>query len=377
MGRNDGAIRRNANMRMMEHTMPRGINAACLAALALVLLALGASAQRAGRAANAPPPVLDLTKLADGIYVQVSNPDSDAVSNSGIVVLDSGVLVFDTHFTPEAGDALLEKIRGVTPKQVRYIVNSHFHPDHTHGNQSFPTAKQIIGSSRTRRDMLERDLPKLNQAQAMAQSQIEQLSKDLSQASGDLKKQEALRAQLGQRQAFMRRMSALKIVPPNMTFEDRMSFIDAGREVEFLYLGAGHTDGDIVLLLPQEKIAFLGDLFFHDGIPNVEDANLAEWTKTLHDVLKLDARTFVPGHGLAGTREDVEKFLGYFEDLKALVEPAVTRGEPLEQIVQDLRLPAKYSSYSFQNLFPANLQKMYMELKAAQAAAAAQDKIKK
>ena len=318
----------------------------------------------------------DLSKLAEGVFAQIVSADGDAVSNSGVIILDSGVLVFDTHYTMEAGEALLEKITAISAKPVRYIVNSHFHPDHTHGNQAFQTVRQIIGSTNTRRDMLAKDLPALNQTQAIVQSHVEQLSKDLS-TEHDARAQAALRAQLNERQAFMRRMSAIRILAPYMTFDDDMTIVDGDRSLQLLYLGKAHTDDDIVLYLPQEKIAFLGDIFFHDAIPNVEDASILEWMKTLLEVLKLDARTFVPGHGSVGARTDVVGFLNYFEDLKALVEPAVTHGESLEQLLGEMRLPVKYSSYNFQKFFPANVQKMYAEIKAGQAGPTTQEIVKK
>ena len=290
----------------------------------------------------------ELQKLCDGVFVRIVNPDSDEVANCGVVILESGVVLFDTHFTPEAGEALEELIKGVTAHPVRYLVNSHFHPDHTHGNQAFATARHIIGSTLTRRDMLQKDMPALNRMQIIAQGQVEKLGRELSQEK-DAGKQESLRSQLKAHQAFMRRLSSLKILAPVMTLDDSLSLVDSGREVNLLYFGAGHTEGDIVLYLPEEKVAFLGDLFFND------------------------ARIYVPGHGRVGARQDVEEFLGYLEDLKALVEPAVKHGDSLEQVVHDLRLPPKYASFSFQNFFPANLQKMYAELKAAQAAAAPQE----
>ena len=318
----------------------------------------------------------ELSKLADGVFAQIVNADGDAVSNSGVVILDSGVLVFDTHYTPEAGETLLAKITAVTARPVRYIVNSHFHPDHTHGNQVFPTVRQIIGSTNTRRDMLAKDLPALNQTQAIVQSQVVQLSKDLS-SEHDARAQAALRAQLNERQVFMRRMSSIKILAPVMTFDDNLTIVDGERSVRLFYLGKAHTDGDIVLYLPQEKIAFLGDIFFHDAIPNVEDASILEWMKTLQEALKLDARTFVPGHGQVGARTDVEGFLNYFEDLKTLVEPAVAHGESLEQLLGEARLPVKYSSYSFQKFFAANVQKLYAEIKAGQLGPTTQETLKK
>jgi glyoxylase-like metal-dependent hydrolase (beta-lactamase superfamily II) len=318
----------------------------------------------------------ELSKLAEGVFAQIVSADGDAVSNSGVVVLDSGVLIFDTHYTLEAGEALLEKVTAASARPVRYIVNSHFHADHTHGNQAFPSVRQIIGSTNTRRDMLAKDLAALNQTQAIVQSQVEQLSKELT-SEHDARAQAALRAQLNERQAFMRRMSSIRILAPVMTFDDTLTIVDGDRSVQLLYLGKAHTDDDIVLYLPQEKIAFLGDIFFHDAIPNVEDASILEWMKTLQEVLKLDARMFVPGHGPVGARRDLEGVLNYFEDLKALVEPAVAHGESLEQFLGEVRLPAKYSSFSFQKFFPANVQKLYAEIKASQPGTTIQQTVKK
>lgn len=151
-----------------------------------------------------------------------------------------------------------------------------------------------------------------------------------------------------------------------MTIDERLSIVDGKREVELRYVGIGHTDGDIILYLPAEKIAFVGDLFFNAALPNSQDANLLEWMKTLDEILKLDAEKFVPGHGPVGTKKDVREFLSYLEELKSLVEPAVTRGDSMEQLMRDAQVPARFASYNFQNFFPANVQEMYVELRALQ-----------
>jgi glyoxylase-like metal-dependent hydrolase (beta-lactamase superfamily II) len=114
----------------------------------------------------------EITKLAESVFVRVVSPDGDAVSNAGFIVLNHCVLVVDTHFTPEAGQALLGAIRSITSKPVLYVVNTHAHADHTHGNQVFPDA-QLIGSVAARRAVLESDLPALNRTVSVAQSQIE------------------------------------------------------------------------------------------------------------------------------------------------------------------------------------------------------------
>jgi glyoxylase-like metal-dependent hydrolase (beta-lactamase superfamily II) len=314
----------------------------------------------------------DLMRLANGVYVHLVTPDSDAVGNAGVVLLEDAVLVFDTHFTPGAGRALRQKIRRLTHLPVRFIVVSHFHPDHTHGNQSFLEAWQILGSTNTRRDMLERDLPSLNRSRELAQSDIDLKQKRIDKLNNAMLRAELTSEIIGRRR-FLENLAALKIIPPAMTLDDSLTLVDRSRELQLMFLGNGHTEGDIVLLLPRERIAFLGDLFFNRGLPNTQDANIHEWMKTLAEVLELPADTFVPGHGPIATRYEVERFLDYFETLRAMLEPAVMRGDTLEQVLQDVRVPGRYGYYDFQNFFPLNVQKMYAELKALKLAADASE----
>ena len=83
-----------------------------------------------------------LIKVAENVYARIASPNGNAGGNSGFVILDNSVVVFDTHFTPEEGQQLLDEIRSITPLPVRYVVNSNYHPDHTHGNQVFKNSIQ-------------------------------------------------------------------------------------------------------------------------------------------------------------------------------------------------------------------------------------------
>jgi glyoxylase-like metal-dependent hydrolase (beta-lactamase superfamily II) len=302
--------------------------------------------------------------LTDGIYARIVHPDGNAVGNSGFIVLQKGVLVFDTHFTPEAGRELLEDIRTVTSKPVRYVVNSHYHPDHTHGNQAFPGA-QVIANRGTREDILQKDLPSLNRTIQVAQSQLERMQSTAAKET-DPRRLETLKQQIRSQQEYLSTLSKLKIIPPFVVLEDYLSVQDGFREVRIQFLGPGHTDTDTILYIPSERIVFCGDLFFKDAIPNVQDADILKWMETIKQILKLDADRFVPGHGIVGNRRDVEEFLAYFEGLRLLVEPYVTRGEGVERAIGEIRVPAEYSGYRFMNFFRANVQKMYAELKMLQ-----------
>jgi cyclase len=331
-----------------------------------------------------PLPVRDsaeLIKIAEGVYADIVSPDGNAVGNSGIVVLDRGVLVFDTHFTPEAGQALAGKIRALTSKPIQHVVYSHFHPDHTHGTQSLQGTPQIIGSTISRSEILQKDVAALNRSVAAAQTQLEKMRKALDEEADPIAKRR-LRTQINTRQEFFDRMSRQSVLAPIVTVDDSLLLVDGKRQIQIRYLGKGHTDGDLILYLPAEKIVFLGDLFFNAALPNVQDATLLVWIKTLEEALKLDAEKFVPGHGAVGSREDVKAFIKYLEELRGWIEPAVARGDGLDQVIHEVQLPGKYSSYGFQNFFPSNVQKMYEELKTQQleaeaAQAEAEKKLKK
>jgi cyclase len=201
----------------------------------------------------------------------------------------------------------------------------------------------------------------------IAQTQLTKLRQDMSKETVPAQIQR-LREQIKSREEYLQTASRLKITAPVVALDDSLTIQDGKQEAQLLFLGAGHTDGDIVLFLPAQKIVFAGDLFFNNAIPNVQDANILQWIKTLEEVLKLDADKFIPGHGPAGSKKDVESFMRYLEELKALVLPSVDRGDGMEQALRDIQMPANYASWQFQNFFQSNIQKMFAELKSQQLA---------
>ena len=309
-----------------------------------------------------------LTKIADNVYAQIVNPDGDAVSNSGIVILEHSVLVFrhPLHAGSRPGFACCNPLHYAKAGFLRSEQPCACGP---YARKPGISNAQLIASSATRRDVLERDLPSLNRTIGITQSQMEELRRDMSKEA-DAAQIKRLSEQIKSREDYVQAMSRLKIVAPFVTLDDNLKIQDGKQEARILYLGKGHTDGDVVLFLPAQKIVFAGDLFFNDAIPNVQDASVLAWMKTLEEVLKLDADKFVPGHGGVGSRKDVEKFLAYFQELQSLVKEAIERGDSMEQATNEIVMPAKFSSYRFQNFFPSNIQKMFAELKALQASGA-------
>jgi glyoxylase-like metal-dependent hydrolase (beta-lactamase superfamily II) len=261
--------------------------------------------------------------------------------------------VVDTTYS-EAAQALLAAIRSITLKPVLYVVNSHAHADHTHGNQAFADA-QLIGSSAARQDVLQTDLPSLNRTMAVTQSQLEKLRREIGKEK-DSAQVQRLREQIKTRETYVQTMSQLKITAPFVTLDDAIRIQDGEQEVRILYLGKGHTDGDVVVYMPALKIAFVGDLFFNEAIPNVQDATVLSWMKTLEEVLKLDADKFIPGHGAVGSRKEVQNFLAYLETLRSLVKAAVERGDSVEQATRDI-VSRKHAAYRFRISSPPTFRK--------------------
>jgi cyclase len=352
-------------LRAGDQASEAGVIVVLVAALALsfpVAEWAGADVSRQQKA-DQPKEVDGWTSLADGVQARVVPAAGNAVSNAGFVVLDHGVVVFDAHFSRDAGDALLARIRSTTPKPVLYLVSSHFHPDHTQGMQSFPSGVQTLSSTNTRRDLLQKNLPVLNRGIAALQSQLEGLRKAMAAAQVPEQK-ETLRSQIAAREQQLQRLSALKVTAPALTTDDSFEMTD-GRTIRVFSPGPGHTEGDLVLYLPDSKILFAGDLFFNGSLPNTQDAKVLQWMNTITELLKIDAEKVVPGHGAVGGKSDLRRFLAYFEELKAKIEPAVVRGDPLEQVLRDVQIPDMARGWEFQNFFPGNVQRMYSELKAA------------
>jgi glyoxylase-like metal-dependent hydrolase (beta-lactamase superfamily II) len=186
--------------------------------------------------------------------------------NTGVVVGDDAVMVIDTQATPVMAQDVIRRIRDVTDKPIRYVTLSHYHAVRVLGATGYKP-EHIIASRDTYDLIVERG------AQDM-QSEIER---------------------------FPRLFRAVESVPgltwPTIVFEKRMTLMLGKLQVEIMQLGRGHTKGDTVVWLPQEKILFSGDLVEYGATPYTGDAYLTDWPATLDAIAALGAQKLVPGRG--------------------------------------------------------------------------------
>jgi cyclase len=234
-------------------------------------------------------------KIADGIYYATGGSGS----NNVVIVNDADVMLVDDGTTPAAARAFLEDIKLLTNKPVRYVVNTHFHYDHTDGNSVFGPDVDIIGHEYVRTailtfNVLNREPYTTSQGTAVP-ARIEALKKQIAEEK-DAGKKGTLETQLAAAQKGLQELKEIKPTPPNVTYSSKMIFHKGQREIQLLFLGRGHTGGDTVVFLPKERIVCTGDLM-ESRLAYMGDAFFDEWVTTLEALKKLDFGLVLPGHG--------------------------------------------------------------------------------
>lgn len=279
---------------------------------------------------------VSFTKLSDHAYAYTAEGDP----NTGVVIGDNAVMVIDTQATPAMAQDVIRRIREVTDKPIKYVVLSHYHAVRVLGASAYQP-EHIIASQDTYDLIVERG--------------------EADKAS-----------EMGR---FPRLFRAVETIPPGLTwptitFTGKMTLWLGKLEVQLLQLGRGHTKGDTVVWLPQERILFSGDLVEFDATPYAGDAYFRDWPKTLDNIAALQPAKLVPGRGAAlTTPEQVQAGLAgtkaFIEDVRAAVEEGVRAGKDLRAVYKATyaRLQPKYGRWViFDHCMPFDVTRCYDEL---------------
>jgi len=315
--------------------------------------------------AQAPSAALThkFTQIAPGIYSAVGIGAPNVGSNSAVIINRDDVVVVDAHISPEAGRVLLKEIRTLTDKPVRTLIDTHFHYDHTNGNQVFAPPIEIIGHEFTRQkpagDILQRGM-------------FADLLRGLPQQLADLRSRAAaeqdatakarLEQQVKSQEAFAQQITETKPTPPTTTIQDHMTLFRGDREIRLLFLGRGHTGGDLVVYLPKERVLCTGDLLVNQ-IANLIDGYVNEWPDTLEKLRPLDFDDVIQGHGepFKG-KERIDWFQAYLRDLwkqtTALHDQKVAATDAAKRIDMTAH-KQHYASISAPGVNPAPVSRMY------------------
>ncbi len=298
-----------------------------------------------------------LTQLADGVYAAIAIEGTGSGSNAGIIDLGERTLVFDTFLTPQAGDDLHAAAEQLLGRPVAYVINSHFHADHVHGNQAFGAETVIISTGRTRELLETRGAKAILDYKTRAQEHLQSLEAKLA-AEQDEQERKGLALQIAEDRELIAAAPRLALRLPDQTFEERLVFHGSKRSAELLCYGGGHTDSDAFLVLPNEKLAFMGDLLFVQSHLWIGDGHPEEWLRILGRMPEVGLQTVVPGHGPIGTPEDFQAEVDYIKMLEQIVARALKSGKSAEE-AQATPIPEAYANWAWREGFGYNIGALY------------------
>jgi len=288
-----------------------------------------------------------LEKLADGVYAALAEEATGASQcNSAIIDLGNYTLIFDTFLTPKAAVDLKYAAEELTGRPASFVVNSHFHYDHWLGNQVFDERTSILASKLTRELIMNQAAPArkiLMRHPDEYKLEVQRLE-SLFQRTRGIDQRKDLNTQMAWYQSQLEAFPSIRFRFPDHTFDSHLTIHGSQRRVELLSLGHGHTAGDAFLVLPKEKIAFMGDLLYVERHPLLSDSNPTGWLEIIQSVEEMELETLVPGHGPIGGNADITKLRLYIQSLEKSVNKALKKGRTLQEIKR-LRIPIKFRSW--------------------------------
>jgi len=274
-----------------------------------------------------------LAKIADGIYSYLdtrnATPKNSFGANAGIIIGKEGVLVVDTLVSAKEAARFVKDIRSVSDRPIKYVVNTHAHLDHTFGNSEFAKTGAVIVAHQNCRKNLE-----LNGEATLKRAKGYGLTDD------DL--------------------AGTVIKLPSVTFTDRMEIDLGGLRVVLIYPGPTHTNESILVYVPEKRVLFAGDTLFTGYHPNIGDADLPGWIKTLDYMGSLAAETIIPGHGPVSGKNDLAAMKDYLIAFDAKAKELTASSNDIGFIVSELKksLPQR-PELDF--LIGANVQARYLK----------------
>jgi len=312
--------------------------------LAALLVPLTVAAQK---------PQFEVVRVGEGVYacVRTEPPGLTVNGNTVFIINDDDVVVVDTTLTPGSAKETIAALKKLTNKPVKYVINTHWHDDHVMGNvayrEAFPGV-EFIAHTNTRTYLPSTGMNNRKQAMsdqgypAFINALKSRLQKGDSVFGGPMNEEEktTYASDITIAERYMAENPSAEVILPTTTLEDRLTLRRGSRTIDILYLGRGHTSGDIVVFLPKEKIAISGDLVIwpvpYIGSPQ---SHPGDWSVTLGKLLALKPTAIVPGHGPV-LRDDtyVNSMIRLLASIDEQVKASFNRGETAEQAHQSVKL---------------------------------------
>ena len=250
-------------------------------------------------------------------------------SNTTFLITRDGVVVVDTRATPNEAKQVLAEIRKRTDLPILYTSNTHYHGDHTFGNQIFAAKGPVIAHESVRKNLF-------------GDSGKEHLEYFKSKNIPGI--------------------DETVVTPPNMVFKEEMEIFVGGYSLRLMHV-RGHTDGDLFIYIEQLKTLITGDLVSYKNIPSMKDAYVAEWISAMDLLADFDAEIYIPGHGAPGGKPVLLAMRIYLLKLREMVLNQLEDGKSLKETQAFIRpiLAEKYKGWKNLKWLDANIKRAYLE----------------
>lgn len=304
---------------------------------ALLEQALFRATQARAQSRGDLPTLFNIQKMADGVYAAIAKPAAVLNCNAAIFENEKDLMIVDTHSKPSAVNALVAQIRReVSKKPVRYVVNSHFHWDHSQGTSAYkkiaPHA-DVIATETTRKLLSTEAVPRVQRSLEQMQKQLDAL-RTKRDGTKDAVEQRRLDRDAADIRAYIAEMKNYQPELPNITLASDLILHDKAHELHLAFRGRGHTAGDVVVFCPQKRAVATGDLL-HGSLPFCGDGYPKEWGPTLTRVGELAFDKVAPGHGpVHDSKAVLYMKAGYLDELAAAIEGK--RAKPVDQIQKEI-----------------------------------------
>ena len=269
-------------------------------------------------------------KVLENVYTITAGDGVD--SNTTFIITKEGVIVIDTRPTPTEARKVLAEIRKLTALPIVYTINTHYHGDHTFGNQVFKNSKTIIAHKNVRNKLIKSGQEHLSLFKTFGLPGIDEV----------------------------------EITPPNIIYEKEMEIWLGGYRLQLLYHGKGHTDGDTIIYIDQLRTVITGDLVFNKKIPYMADSYIDDWIGSLKYIELLKNETVIPGHGPIGERTTIIAMKHYLMNLKELVLVQLKDNKTLketQEIVEPI-LRKKYKDWKELDWIKGNIERAWLEYRS-------------
>ncbi len=327
----------------------RVLMGSALAGASILELAWHRAAWARSAAPSSDANLFDIQKVANGVYFARARPQAMLNCNAAIFVRSKDVVVVDAHSKPSAAASLIDQMkREVTTNPVRYVINTHFHWDHTQGDHAYRlTGEKVdfIASAATKQLMSSQAVTRMKASVAEVPQQIDALRNQAAHATTAQEKSFCA-DQIRQFQAYQAELKDYTLELPTITFDKSYLLQDPAYDLHIEFHGHAHTSGDVVAYCPQARVVATGDVI-HGFLPNIADGFPRLWPGTIDSIGSADFNTILPGHAALQTgRTEMINLRNYIEELTGKVEENKKAGLTLAEMQKLITVASLKSLHS-------------------------------